>query len=69
MRHRLTDEEKVAKQLAKIVSDITLDLDSIGKHLAIVFPNVVYRRLETIIEAAEYEREMTNVRNTHDPLF
>jgi hypothetical protein len=67
--HKLSDEEKIAKQLAKIVSDLTLDLEAVGVALAKAFPNVIYHRLEVIKEAAENEREMINVRNTHNPFF
>mgnify|MGYP000617906076 CR=1 FL=1 len=67
--HKISDEEKIAKQLAKIVSDLTLDLEAVGVALAKAFPNVIYHRLEIIKDAAEYEREAINVRTSHDPLF
>lgn len=68
-KHRLTPEERIAKQLGNIVSDVRLDLDLVGMYLADYSPNVVYRRLEIIVEAAEAERESNIVRHTHDPLF
>jgi division protein CdvB (Snf7/Vps24/ESCRT-III family) len=69
MRKVRTDEEKVAKQIAKLISDVSLDLDEIGKHLATANPHLSYRRLLEIAESAEYEKEATSVRITHDPLF
>ena len=67
--HKLTEEHKVAKQIAKVLSDLTIDLDQVGINLARSYPNVVFRRLTVVAESAEYEKEMMNVRNTHDPLF
>jgi hypothetical protein len=56
MRRIQTEEEKAAKKLATIVSDVRLDLDEIGGHLANL-PNVAYRRLSEIVDSAEYEKE------------
>jgi hypothetical protein len=56
MRKRQTKEELVAKKLATAVSDVTLDLDEVGKHLAIE-PTVLANRLDIIIEATRYEKE------------
>lgn len=62
MRKQLTEAEKAAKKLEKIVNDLTLDLDQVGVYLARVAPNVSYRRLQEIAESAEYEKERQNVR-------
>ncbi len=56
MKKRQTKEELVAKKLATAVSDVTLDLDEVGKHLA-VEPTVLANRLDIIIEATRYEKE------------
>ena len=56
MRRIQTEEEKAAKKLATIVSDVRLDLDEVGGHLANL-PNVAYRRLSEIVDSAEYEKE------------
>lgn len=56
MRRIQTAEEKVAKKLAVLVNDITLDLDEVGTHLANL-PNVSYRRLLEIADSAENEKE------------
>lgn len=56
MRRIQTEEEKAAKKIATIVSDVRLDLDEVGIHLANL-PNVAYRRLSEIADSAEYEKE------------
>ncbi len=56
MRRIKTEEEKAANKLATIVSDVRLDLDEVGSHLANL-PNVAYRRLSEIVDSAEYEKE------------
>jgi hypothetical protein len=56
MRRIQTEEEKVAKKLANIVSDVRLDLDEVGGHLANL-PNVAYRRLSEVVDSAESEKE------------
>ena len=68
-RHRQTPEEKVAKQIENITSDLRLDLDLIGKYLANASPTITYNRLLLIAESAEFEKENIDVRNTHNPLF
>jgi hypothetical protein len=52
-----SQNEKVAEKLSVLVNDLTLDLDSIGEYIARSAPNVTYRRLMEIAEAARYERE------------
>lgn len=68
-RRRLTPEEKVAKQIEAIVSDLRLDLDLVGKYLANISPTVSYNRLMVIAESAEFEKESIDVRASHNPLF
>lgn len=69
MTKRLTDEQKVAKQLAKIVSDITLDLDLVGFYLAHYEATITHNRLNVIAESADYEKERLNDRQHLNPLF
>jgi hypothetical protein len=55
MRRKLvTKEEKVAIQLSNVLSDLRLDLDLVGQYLAESSPNVIYNRLITIADSAEY---------------
>jgi hypothetical protein len=62
-------EEKVALQLSEIVNDYNLDLHEVGRFFFRVAPRVSYNRIIEIVETAEIERENTNVRNQHNPLF
>jgi hypothetical protein len=65
----MTQEEKIAKKLSDIVSDVRIDLDLVGQHLARAFPNLTYRRLSIIIEAAEQEKESNYDRISHNTFF
>jgi hypothetical protein len=68
-KHIVTEEEKAAKKIANAVSDVRLDLDSIGIYLARYSPTVSYNRLMLIAESAEFEKENIDVRHSHQPLF
>jgi len=57
MRKIKTEEEKSANKIIDIVSDLRLDLDKIGYHIAEYAPTTVYNRLLIIAEAAEFEKE------------
>lgn len=59
MRRIKSEEQKVADKIAKTITDVTLDLDLIGFYIALQ-PNVVYRRLEEVLESAEEQREAIN---------
>lgn len=69
MRKTLAPEEKIAKQLAQIVSDVNLDIEQVGIYLARNFPSVSYRRLLVVMESAEYEKESKYDREHINPLF
>ena len=56
MRKTKTNEEKVAKQLSNLVSDVTLDLDEVGKALAYE-PTVLANRLDIVVESAREAKE------------
>ena len=56
-RHRVTEEERVAKKFADLLSDIRLDLDKVGMYFAQIVPTVTYNRLIIMAEAAEAEKE------------
>lgn len=57
--HRLptSNEEKVAKRIGTILSDFSLDLEAVGKYLAVSVPYVVYARAVEVLEAAQYNKE------------
>jgi hypothetical protein len=68
-RHHITEAERVAVKLSKIVNDVTLDLDDVGRYLADLAPTVSYNRLILIAEAAIDRKENNDIRIHHDPLF
>lgn len=53
----ITQEEKVAKQLTNILADLRLDLDMVGQYLVQLSPTLIYNRLITLTESAEYTKE------------
>jgi hypothetical protein len=65
----ITKEEKIARKLSEIVNDYTLNLDEVGRYFYRVAPKVSYNRILDIVDVAEMERENTDVRNHHNPLF
>jgi hypothetical protein len=65
----ISKEEKIAIKLSDIVNDYTLNLDEVGRHFFRVAPKVSYNRIIDIVEVAELEKEATNDRNHHNPLF
>lgn len=56
MRKKITKEEMIARKLATAVSDVTLDLDEIGRALA-TEPTMLVNRLDVVLESAIYEKE------------
>jgi hypothetical protein len=60
----VTREQKVAKIIIDLLSDIRLDLDIIGLYLGKYARNVIYNRFENIYEAAKEARE-ANTREDH----
>ena len=62
-RHKVTDEEKAVKQIAKIISDLRLDLELMGFLLAFDFPNSVVRRLTEVSEVAQDNKTKMSERN------
>ncbi len=69
MRKTLTKEQKVAKQLADMLNDLTLDLDMVGKYVAVHSSSVQFNRIQLIADVAQFEKEAQYDRNTHNPLF
>ncbi len=53
----VTPEERVALRIKTIIEDLNLDIEQTGIMLARVLPQLTYTRLETILEAMQYERE------------
>lgn len=60
IRRIMTEEEKVAKNIGDVVSDLRVDLERVGEYIAISQPYVVYNRIQVIAEAAKETKEGTN---------
>jgi hypothetical protein len=69
IRRIMTPEERIAKRLSDIVSDVRIDLDLVGVYLARTSPSVPYNRLREIIESAQHEKEHNEFTATHYRLF
>jgi hypothetical protein len=57
MKHRITDEERTVIKLNNLLSDLRIDLEQVGRYLARQSPTVVYNRLITVAESAQFEKE------------
>ena len=68
----MTDAERVAITMTKMLSDLSLDLHQVGTYMARTAPVVIYRRFIEVAESALYEKEIEKERemnNGHDTLF
>jgi hypothetical protein len=50
----ISKEEKVALSIGRLLSDFSLDLEAIGKYMAVSNPYVIYARALEVLEATEY---------------
>lgn len=57
IRLPISKEEKVAMKIGTLLSDFSLDLERVGKHLALSNPHVIYSRAVEVLESAEYNKE------------
>ena len=57
MRKRATKEEKVAKTMVDLVTDLTLDLDQVGRYVGEQASTVIYNRLDTVLDSARETKE------------
>jgi hypothetical protein len=55
-------EEKVAQSIGRLLSDFSLDLEAIGRHLALSNPYVIYARALEVLEATEYNNTVAEYR-------
>lgn len=54
----LSDEQKMAVKIVRLLnSDVTMNLDLVGKYIAQIKPSTGYNRLQIVTEAALEERE------------
>lgn len=57
-----SNEEKVATQFGKALSDFSLDLEAVGYYLATALPYVAYSRAIEVLEATQYNKEIAEYR-------
>ncbi len=57
----ITNEEKVAKKMAMLLSDLTLDLDKVGYHIVHSNSYLWSVRAIEVLEAAVYNREVAKL--------
>lgn len=69
MRHRMTDEERVAIRLASLISDLRLDIERVGVYVARTGGTVVNHRLDLLAEVAKEERQGHDIRANQYTLF
>jgi hypothetical protein len=69
MKHKYTQEDKVAEQFVKAVDTLSLDLDRVGVIIAHISTNLIYNRLEVVLESAKEEKERLSEREKHDYIY
>lgn len=62
LRLQTSKEEKVALRIGTILSDFSLDLEAVGKYLALSNPYTIYARALEVLESAEYNKEVSEYR-------
>jgi hypothetical protein len=62
LRLGISKEEKVALSIGKLLSDFSLDLEAVGKYMAVSNPYVIYVRALEVLEATEYNRTVSEYR-------
>lgn len=58
IRLGISKEEKVATTIGRLLSDYSLDLEAVGKYLAVAQPYLIYCRSLEVLEAAQYNKEV-----------
>ena len=62
LRIGISKEEKVALSIGRLLSDFSLDLEAVGKYMAVSNPHVVYVRALEVLEATEYNKTVQEYR-------
>jgi hypothetical protein len=62
LRLPTSNEEKVAKRIGTILSDYSLDLEAVGKYMALSNPHLIYSRAIEVLEAMQYNKEVAEYR-------
>lgn len=58
----ISKEEKVALSIGKLLSDFSLDLEAVGKYLAVSQPYVIYARVLEVLDSTEYNKTVAEYR-------
>ena len=62
LRIGISKEERVATSIGRLLSDFSLDLEAVGKYMAVSNPHVVYTRALEVLEATEYNKTVAEYR-------
>ena len=62
IRLPMSKEEKIAIRIGTILSDFSIDLELVGKYMALSNPYVVYSRAIEVLESAQYNKEVSEYR-------
>ena len=57
MAKRMTDEERVAKRMSDLISDLRLDLEMISLYITQLSPNVTINRILLMADIIKDEKE------------
>lgn len=63
---KFTKEGKVATEFAKLVNDLTLDLELVGIYLSELTSAVLYNRLFEVFDSARFHKEETYARGSRE---
>jgi hypothetical protein len=55
-------EEKIAMSIGRLLSDFSIDLEAVGRHLALSNPYVIYARAVEVLEATKYNKTVAEYR-------
>jgi hypothetical protein len=55
-------EEKIAMSIGRLLSDFSIDLEAVGRHLALSNPYVIYARAVEVLEATKYNKTVSEYR-------
>lgn len=55
-------EEKIAMAIGRLLSDFSIDLEAVGRHLALSNPYVIYARAVEVLEATQYNKTVSEYR-------
>ena len=61
----ISKEEKVAVSIGKLLSDFHLDLEQVGKYVAVAVPHTIYMRALEVLESAQYNKEVAEYDERH----